>query len=312
MTPPPHPGIGPLSPLRPLRPGGPLSPAGPFAPVPRVGAPTAPTGPTSPTGPAARVAAMARDLAGLVVPVDCAGCGRLDVVLCDACRGRLAGPPRRCEEAAGRLDRLGRAPLPVWALTPYTGPVRELVVAWKDRGRLDVTSLLTDALAAAARDVAGVLVRAEVAVGGRPVWVVPAPSSASASRRRGVDLVAVLAAGVARGCRGAGLPAVAAPVLAQRRGARDQVGLSARDRRSNVRGRVRLRGTRPVPPRGQPVLLVDDVLTTGATLAACDDVLRAAGARVVAGLTLAATPAPGASGRVEEPGGAGYGEPNAG
>jgi predicted amidophosphoribosyltransferase len=249
--------------------------------------------PVARAAPVAWVTAVARDLAGLVVPVECAGCGRLDVALCDACRARLAGPPWRCEDAAGRLDRLGRAPLPVWTLTPYTGPVRELVVAWKDRGRLDVTPLLADALAAAARDVAGVLERAGVTVGVRPLWVVPAPSSASARRRRGVDLVAVLAAAVARGCREAGLPAVAAPVLAQRPGAKDQVGLSARDRRSNVRGRVRRRRTSTVPLPGQPVLLVDDVLTTGATLAACDDVLRGAGARVVAGLTVAATPAPG-------------------
>lgn len=235
------------------------------------------------------VARWARDLAGIVVPVECAGCGHLDVPLCATCRSTLAGPPWRCEHAAARLDRIGRAPLPVWTLIPYTGAVRDLVVAWKDRGRADLTRPLAGALTVAARDVAPVL----RAAGVDRLWVVPAPSSAAARRRRGVDLVGALAAGVARGCREAGLPAEAVPLLAQRRGARDQVGLSARDRRTNVRGRVRRRWTAPVPPAGQPVLLVDDVLTTGSTLATCDDVLRGWGARVVAGLTLAATPAPG-------------------
>lgn len=253
------------------------------------------------------VAGWARELAGLVVPVSCAGCGWLDVALCRGCRDRLTRPAWRCEDGAARLDRLGRAPLPVWTVTAYTGPVREVVVAWKDRGRLDLTAPLAGALAGAAREVAPVLLAAGVG----PLWVVPAPSSGAARRRRGADLVGALAGGVARGCRDAGQPAVVVRVLAQRRGARDQVGLSARDRRANLRGRVRRR-RRVAVPAGQAVLLVDDVLTTGATLAACDDALRAAGARVVAGITLAATPAPGPEGRVEDQAARGYGGANTG
>jgi predicted amidophosphoribosyltransferase len=243
---------------------------------------------------AARVVARAAgDLARLVVPVECAGCGQPDVPVCEPCRARLAGPVQRCEQAAPRLDRLGRAPLPVWTLTPYTGAVRDLVVAWKDRGRVDLTPVLAAALAVGAADVAAVLVAARAGDGPLPLLVVPAPSSAAARRRRGVDLTARLAAAAARGCTRGGLPATPAPVLVQRRGARDQVGLGARARRSNVGGRVRWRRGAARPAPGQPVLLVDDVLTTGATLAACDDAVRAAGGRVVAALTVAATPPPG-------------------
>ncbi len=243
-------------------------------------------------------AGAARDLAGLVVPVECAGCGRLDVALCPDCRALLSGPPWRCEAAAPRLDRVGRAPLPVWTLAPYTGPVRELVVAWKDRGRLDLTRHLAAALAAAVADVAPVLRGA-----GLPgVLVVPAPSSAAARRRRGVDLTGALAGAVAAACAAAGPPAQALGALRQRRGARDQVGLGARERRANLRGRVRWR--RGVPPPQRPVVLVDDVLTTGATLAACDEAVRAAGGVVVAAVTVAATPS--RDPRVEDVGPPGY------
>jgi predicted amidophosphoribosyltransferase len=185
----------------------------------------------------------------------------------------------------------------VWTLTAYTGAVRELVVAWKDRGRADLTPVLMSALRTASLDVAVVLVAAGTALDGVPLLVVPAPSSAAARRRRGADLTGRLAEAVARGCTQAGLAARAAPVLVQRRGARDQVGLGARARRSNVGGRVRWRRGVAPPVPGQPVLLVDDVLTTGATLAACDDVVRAAGGRVVAAVTVAATPAPGGGAR---------------
>ena len=185
----------------------------------------------------------------------------------------------------------GRPPVPVWALTAYTGPVRELVVAWKDRGRADLTGTLTAALAAGAVHVARVLLAARLA--SPPLLVVPAPSSRAARRRRGGDLVGLLARSVAVSCEGAGVPARAEPVLVQRRGRRDQVGLGARARGRNLGGGVRWRARTPLLTPGQPVLLVDDVLTTGATLAACERGVQRAGGVVIGALALAVTPPPG-------------------
>ncbi|GEL95135.1 hypothetical protein CCO02nite_17930 [Cellulomonas composti] len=258
-------------------------------------------------------AALTRLLA-LVLPVECAGCGTDDDPWCARCRAAFAGDVRRCEDDAARLDPMdGTAPLPVWTVADAVGPVRAAVIAWKDRGRADLSAPLAEvayrlgvAAAAATRGAAG------------DVLVVPAPSSAAARRRRGRSHTATLAAGVVAGLGAAGVAARTADVLVRRGG--DQVGLGARDRERNLHGRVRVRAPSfvsaqasalvsalvpalvpaVVPLRahvqvtGQVVVLVDDVLTTGATLAAARRALLAEGAHVVAGVVLAATPPPGA------------------
>ncbi|MFC7024846.1 ComF family protein [Promicromonospora thailandica] len=228
-----------------------------------------------------------RELVRLLLPVACP-CGEPDVLWCARCDGLLAGPPVRVEHGAPRLDRLdGVAPVPVWALTAYTGPVRDVVVHWKDRGRADLDRLLAPALRRAARRLAPVLAPAG------PLAVVPVPSTAAALRIRGRDPVGVLARAVAGGLRDGGAPARVVPALARRGRARDQVGLGARARGRNLAGSVRMtrRGTRALE-RTSVCILVDDVLTTGATLAAAERTLEAHGHDVLGATVLAATPAP--------------------
>ncbi|MDA0567274.1 ComF family protein, partial [Streptomonospora sp. S1-112] len=130
----------------------------------------------------------------------------------------------------------------------------------------------------------------------RGVLLVPVPARPGALRRRGYDPVALLLraaarAPVARAHR-------VAPLLAHRRRVADQVGLDSRGRRANLTGALAVRagpsaapgraGARAHPGdlRGAVVVVVDDVLTTGATLAEASRALRAAGARVVGGAVL--------------------------
>ncbi|MGY4643078.1 ComF family protein [Cellulomonas sp. URHB0016] len=236
---------------------------------------------------------LARALLGLALPVSCAGCDVDDVAWCADCARHLAGPPWRCEDRAGRLDLLdGRPALPVWTLADCVGPVRRAVIAWKDRGRFDVTSTFRSAMAGASHATAAAW-RSRTT---EPLIVVPAPSTAAARRRRGADLVTDLARGVVDGAVVAGVDARLEPVLERRRGG-DQVGLGVRERARNLHGQVMVRARGAPRVANGAVLLVDDVLTTGATVAACAAALRGAGAVVVGCLTLASTPPPGAAGR---------------
>jgi predicted amidophosphoribosyltransferase len=180
--------------------------------------------------------------------------------------------------------------VPVWALTPYAGPVRDVVVHWKDRGRADLDRLLAPALRGATAQLGPVL---SSALGGASVAVVPVPSSGAARRARSRDPVSVLARAVATGLRNAGVRARVVPALARRGSGRDQVGLGARARGRNLAGAVRMtrRGVRALGQR-TACILVDDVLTTGATLAAVERALERAGHDVLGATVLAATPSP--------------------
>ncbi len=214
-------------------------------------------------------------LIGLALPVDCAGCGRPDVALCPTCRRALAGPARAATAAAGLEG------LPAVAAAEYGGPVARIVVAWKDRGRHDLARPLAQALALAVSALLAGRRPSARMVGPPRVLVVPVPSSRSARHRRGEDTVHRLALLAASRLRLAGVaPVRVVPALRLDRRVADQSGLSAAQRRANLAGAMRVRAAALPAVSGQVCVLVDDVLTTGATLGEAARALRAAGAQV--------------------------------
>ncbi|MQA03699.1 MAG: ComF family protein [Streptosporangiales bacterium] len=213
----------------------------------------------------------------LVLPQYCAGCGNAPGLLCTACRTRLGAAPTRVTRPVG-------VGLPVvWAATGYDGPVRAVIVGYKDRGRRALARPLGAALAAA--------ITAAVEHQPRPpptVLVVQVPAVRARTRHRGYSPLALLVAAAAR--HGVSGVELAPPdTLRHVRGVADQAGLDARARLANLTGALRVRPRWSDLLHGRPVLLVDDVLTTGATLAEATRAVRAAGGHVVAAAVLAAT-----------------------
>jgi len=163
-----------------------------------------------------------------------------------------------------------------------------MVVAWKDGGRRDLDRLFSDAVERAAASIAPALDSRRFGGSHAPVAVVPVPARAASTRARGIDLPGLLADAAAAGLASAGVAASVRPVLAIGRG--EQRGASARQR---WRQAASMRVERTVGPPAV-ALLVDDVMTTGATLAAAVRALDVTFLTVGGGLCVAAAEPSGA------------------
>ncbi len=230
-----------------------------------------------------------------VFPPRCGGCGRAGERFCPACQAALVPLPAPWCPACGYPLPEGAAPCPACRQAPwpalggirsaafFEGPLQQALHSLKYKRDVILADTLARPLCEAWR---------RYALPGD--LVVPVPLSAERLRERGYNQADLLARGLAEL---AGLP-YAPDGAARVRHTDSQVGLAAGARRRNVAGAFRGQARRVA---GRQVILVDDVCTTGSTLAACAEALRAAGAVSVWGFTLARARRPSAVPRTAAP-----------
>ena len=215
-----------------------------------------------------------------VVPRRCGLCGRFDTFLCASCAAGLpvAAPPR-CPTCWATTGPSNRCRTCAAVLVHSLAGVRS-AYELRDGARRLVHALKYDGLSALAGPMGELMAVSLSQWGIRPDLVAPVPLHRSRERRRGFNQSALLA----RACaEAAGVP-LDRSLLRRLRATAPQVRMAdAEARRQNVAGAFAT--SRPVV--GATVLLVDDVCTTGATLRACADALRAVGAGRIYGLTFA-------------------------
>lgn len=201
----------------------------------------------------------------VLAPPSCWSCGsgcRWDEPLCRACRRQLRWLSHEPVELEG---------LPTWAPVSYQGPARDLVRALKFHGAVAVADAMAAQIVASAPR--GLLEGAAL---------VPVPLHPSHQRRRGFNQAERLAAAVGRR-----VSVERTPCLGRRGRSTTQAGRDKAQRRSAALGAI-VASTRVAVPRR--AVLVDDVITTGATLIACARALREGGAQSVAAVGYARTP----------------------
>ncbi len=212
-------------------------------------------------------------LAELVLGARCPGCGAPGMGACPACAGVL----RSVQPFL--VGGLPEGLPPVAAAGTYADTLRTVLLAAKERNALGLLPLLGGRLAAA-------VARAVLDAGQFPgVVLVPVPSAPAQVAARGVDLTASLARGAAARLRSAGLGVRVHRGLVLARRPEDQAGLDRVQRLANLAGAFRAVGVHP----SAPVVVVDDIATTGATLAEAVRACRAAGRPVIGGAVVAAT-----------------------
>jgi predicted amidophosphoribosyltransferase len=243
------------------------------------------------------VAGAAAGLLALAVPVDCVCCGAEDLALCVTCERQvrlLTRHPFRAEQQAPALMNVGGGIiLPVVAAGVYREELAQALLSFKRHGQHQLGAVFAKGLGH------GI---AAAAAGLDNVCLVPVPSSVGAFIKRGFSPIHLLLSAWLhlqhQGRTRAG--AQIADVLRKSRGRAHlpggQKGLGRGARAARVRGSMKVPGHKRMQVSGRRCIIVDDVLTTGATLAEAARALHLSGAVVAGAVVLAATRPPDSAG----------------
>jgi len=216
---------------------------------------------------------MLAELSDLLFARACVGCRTAGQWWCSECDRSIAYEPF----VPVTVPRPAGLPRVVSAL-PYEGPVRSLILARKALGIGALDDPLGRALASA--------VRGLIADRSGPFALVPVPSSRATARRRGEQVMHGIAESAAIRLRKSGLPTIVVSGLSSRGSRNTQKSLSSAERHRNVSGMFTARRLGLATP---DVVVVDDVITTGATLADACRAVRSGDIRLLGAATVAAT-----------------------
>lgn len=204
------------------------------------------------------------ELLDLLLPTPCCGCKRLGSILCPACLKSLIGSPRMVT----RESQIG------WAYCAFDDRVSQILSAFKEDGQTRV------AITLAAKMLPILANFSKIDSNGIKLVLVSVPSRSSSFAKRGFVPAKVLANSLARQSK---LQSVSA--LKFCRPVEDQAGLGSSQRRTNLVDSMAAKFSM----KGYRVLIIDDIVTTGATVLEASRALRAAGAEVVGFLAFAET-----------------------
>lgn len=217
------------------------------------------------------IAALWYSLLDLLSPVKCAGCELWDEWLCENCRQSCQRPWK-----AGRFMPGWSGPEPVWALDKYRGSARKIILTLKHDSRTDLLPWLELVGSKASQKIPKLFKTTE------PICLVPAPSSWK-RKLSGQEVVKTFVTYLADFANQAGQEIKVEPCLRLRLGARGQSGKDKRARLGGRQGSIRC-NYKPA----HPVILVDDVAATGATLQEARRAIELCGGEVLGAIVLAA------------------------
>lgn len=199
--------------------------------------------------------------------------------LCISCQSRATDACSPCQNLwSSKSSLVQRSPFPVFSVMTYDNLTSPVVLAAKENGTRSARHLLALSFAAIFRD--------HPALFHPSIILVPIPSSNRSIRIRGERFLMPI---INEGLRIADSKIEVRELLVQRKKVREQTGLSSKERSINMSGALRISEKTIRHWRSKPVILIDDVITTGSSMQSAYHALRERNLTVLAGMTACAS-----------------------